>query len=112
MNSTFASYDGNEYHPATSGVTLTWVLFANAPGRYHKTIVSPSPRIIVGLSSTGGKPSCGVILVGCFTRKAASRLTAAPDSLWPRSSASLLNSMPEGTAKVLFKQDCWRGHSL
>ena len=63
MNSTFASYDGNEYHPARSGVTLTWVLFANAPGRYHKTIVSPSPRIVVGLSSTGGKPSCSVILV-------------------------------------------------
>ena len=88
-NPTFASYEANKYHTAESGVILTWALFVIAPGRYHITIVLPSPRIMVSLSSSGGKPACGVILDGCLTRNAASWATATPDSLCPRSSASL-----------------------
>ena len=106
VNPTFASYEANKYHTAKSGVILTWALFDKAPGRYHITIELPSPRIMAGLSSSSGKPSCSVILIGCLTRNAASRSTATPDSLCPRSLASLLNSIPEGTENIVLNPDC------
>ena len=80
----------------TAGITSMGQ--AMAPGRYHKAIVLPSPRITAGVSSIP------LIKDGKFLTSCASWSKLAPCSKGDKDSSSLIMSIPHWTMGVMVKE--------